>query len=182
MSEVDSEGLIFRRVADTGSDINNKANPIRGAGSFAESVEANQRAIEGNGIVFSISRLGAAGANAAGVSSGSGVFGNKGGSGSVVGLIAQSGGGGSGASSRPTATCYLTSPGGIGTAFSGGSGSQGFALSRADPVEGLVILRLNTEVKVGGQAAQTVEPQAGVQEIQAGQAEMLLQEVRVLEA
>lgn len=122
---VDAEGLIFRRFKTGSAESNTKVNPLRGAGTLAETLEANQPSISGNGKIYSIARLGAGGG--AGTSGSS--TGPKGGNGVTSGAIGYSGGGGAGGSSQE-AYWGISGPGKIGTAFSGGSGGVGRSADR----------------------------------------------------
>ena len=111
---VSSSGLIFRRVASSGTQTNTGTNLLAGCGAVAIAAENNQKVVSGNGQLLTVTRTGASGASSS--------FGGSqpGGTGSS-GSTGQTGGGGTGGLYGNGAT----GSGAAGTCFSGGPGGGG---------------------------------------------------------
>lgn len=120
---VDSNGLRFPFKSNSGSSTITAINTLlNGCGNAARNSIANHRSLNSNGIIATISRIGASGGGS--TSCAGGYAWNNGNSGS----IGQTGGGGSGG--RATGGMYAGSGGGgTGSCFAGGSGGGGAAHS-----------------------------------------------------
>ena len=118
---VNASGLQLGLVVD-GASQSLAAATFAGCGTGAVAAVANQDAISSNGSIFTISKLGGAGAASMSVANVYGQRGNTGTAGATGANTISTGGGGSGGAFGQTC-CSTSGQGGDGGAFSGGPGS-----------------------------------------------------------
>ena len=118
---VDADGIQLGLVVDGASETLAAAT-FAGCGDAAVAAVANQDAIDSNGSIFTISKLGGAGAASMSVGAVYGQRGNAGTSGATGANTISTGGGGSGGAFGESC-CSNSGTGGDGGAFSGGPGS-----------------------------------------------------------
>ena len=118
---VDSDGLQLGLVTNSGSETL-VANTFAGCGDAAVAAVGNQDALDSNGSIFTMSKLGGAGATSHSNGAVYSQRGNSGVSGATGANTISTGGGGSGGAFGSTC-CSNAGTGGAGGAFSGGAGS-----------------------------------------------------------